>query len=416
MKKSIQKSIIKGEIVAPPSKSLMIRALTGALMSEGFSVILNPIICNDTSAAIDIIKSLGANVEQSSESILIKGALHKEAVDIDCIESALCARLFSAIAPLLAKDIRIIGKGSLLNRNLSDVTNNLISLGIICESSNGRLPFSIKGDYKINEIKVDCSKSSQFLTGLLFALPLCNHDTIINVDNLISKPYINLTIDILCNFGIKIEHKEFKRFYIEGNQKYTPVNIIIEGDWSNSAFLLVAGAIAGNVSVKGLNINSMQGDKNILEILDKAGAYISIKEDSIQIMQSKLTAFEFDLTDTPDLFPPIVSLACYCNGVSKIHGANRLVNKESNRLNALISEFSKLAVKIFLKENTLFIEGGKLKGCDVDSHNDHRIAMALTIAGLTSEEPIIINNAECISKSYPSFYDDMKILGGNIHE
>ncbi|MFH1049911.1 MAG: 3-phosphoshikimate 1-carboxyvinyltransferase [bacterium] len=416
MKKFIHTSVIDGEIQAPSSKSYTIRAFAGALLSDGHSIILNPSICEDTKSALAIIEELGAEVEHSKNSIRIKGRLNKKKHILDSGESALCLRLFSALAPLFSIDITITGQGSLLKRNFTDVEQSLKAAGINCESNDGFLPIKINGKYGKSEIDIDSSRSSQFLSGLLFALPILDFNTTINVSTLQSKPYINLTLEILKQFGIKINHTDFKEFNISGNQKYNSTNIIVEGDWSNSSFLLVAGAISGNVKIKGLNINSLQGDRNILQIIDRAGAFITINEDNIEIKKGVLRSFNYNASDTPDLFPPLVSLATACEGISKIVGTDRLLNKESNRLKTLISEFSKLGINIFEQDNTLFVEGGNIRGAEVDSHHDHRIAMALAVAGLTSDKPVIINNAECVSKSYHDFYKDLKIIGGKIDE
>ncbi len=416
MKKSIHTSVIDGEIQTPQSKSYTIRALAGALLSEGHSIILNPSICEDTKSAFAIIEELGAEVEHSKNSILVKGGLNKKNHVLDCGESALCVRLFSALAPLFDDDITIIGQGSLLNRNFTDVEQSLISAGVNIVSNLGYLPINIQGNYSKYNFGINSSISSQFLSGLIFALPTLNFDSKIIVNNLQSKPYINLSLEILKQFGIKIKHTDFQEFNISGNQKYNSTSITVEGDWSNASFLLVAGAISGYVKIKGLNINSLQGDRNILQILDRAGAFITINEDNIEIKKGVLKSFNYNASDTPDLFPALVSLASACQGISKIIGTDRLVNKESNRLEALISEFSKLGINIFEQENTLFVEGGDINGAEVETHNDHRIAMALAVAGLTSEEHVIIDNSECISKSYPDFYNDLKIIGGNIDE
>ena len=416
MRKYIHTSVISGEISATPSKSYTIRALAGALLSEGYTVITNPAICDDTNAALCILADLGAAYEHSNDSILVKGGSNAGKKILDCGESALCVRLFSAIVPLLNNDMTIMGHGTLQLRNFSELEQSLNSAGLKCESMGGYLPLNIRGNYTKDKFSIDCSISSQFLSGLLFALPTLNFDTSIHVVNLNSKPYIDLTMKILNQFGINIQHKDLKEFKISGNQKYQSTKLVVEGDWSNAAFLLVAGAIAGSVKVSGLSINSYQGDKKILEILDKAGALISIDNDFIKITKNKLKAFEYDASDTPDLFPPLVSLAVNCEGISKIIGTERLVNKESNRMNALLSEFTKLGINITNLDNTLYIEGGDIHGCEVESNNDHRIAMAFAVAGLNSDVPVIIDNTECVTKSYPEFFNDLKKIGGNIHE
>jgi 3-phosphoshikimate 1-carboxyvinyltransferase len=208
-------------------------------------------------------------------------------------------------------------------------------------------------------------------------------------------------------FGGKVEHQNYETFFIEGNQKYTAKELTIEGDWSSAAFLLVAGLIAGRMEVKGLNADSNQGDKLIMSVIQQAGGKLTINENSIVSEKSNLNPFEFDATDCPDLFPPLVSMAVYCNGISVISGTERLIDKESNRAETLKAEFEKVGIDISLVDNKMYIKSGVMKGASTDSHNDHRIAMALAIAALGSDEEITINNADCVNKSYPFFFKDI---------
>ena len=250
-------------------------------------------------------------------------------------------------------------------------------------------------------VVVDVSESSQFLTGLLIALPLCEKDSVVTVKNLKSRPYVDMTLGIARKFGARITETN-GAFAINGNQKYSALNCDIEGDWSGAAFMLVANEIAGKgkVRVNGLDKNPAQADKEILTALERCG--------------TKLSSFEFDATNCPDLFPPLVALACNCNGTSRIIGVDRLRHKESDRATVLVEEFEKLGAKLRINGNALEIIGTKLKGGTVNSHGDHRIAMACAIAALNATSGVTIQNAEFVSKSYSEFFTDLRSLGVNL--
>jgi 3-phosphoshikimate 1-carboxyvinyltransferase len=225
-----------------------------------------------------------------------------------------------------------------------------------------------------------------------------------------------MTIQILKSFGITVDNLEYKLFRITGNQKYIPNNYTIEGDWSGGAFLIVAGAINGNLTIEGLRTDSKQSDRAIIGALTSAGAQMKISESQIEISRSTLKAFNFDATESPDLFPPLVALASYCKGVSTIKGVSRLIYKESNRAVALKEEFGKMNIIIEVKDDVMSVTGGTPTGARVDSHEDHRIAMAVAVAALAATEKVYIHDSQCIGKSYPDFFDDIRHLGATVHE
>jgi 3-phosphoshikimate 1-carboxyvinyltransferase len=248
------------------------------------------------------------------------------------------------------------------------------------------------------------------------ALPLATGNSEIRVNNLKSKPYIDMTIQILKSFGITVENLDYNLFRIKGNQKYVPHSYIVEGDWSGAAFLLVAGAINGQLCVRGLRSDSMQSDKSIVNALEKAGAHIISGEDQIEITRSELKAFEFDATESPDLFPPLVALASYCEGKSTIKGVSRLIYKESDRAKAIKEEFGKMGIKIEIDDDLMYVIGGKPQGARVESHDDHRIAMAIAITSLGASGKVSIRDSQCVAKSYPGFFDDLRHVGAIVHE
>jgi len=424
MQAIISPSKISGTIQAAASKSAMQRACAAALIRNGETVLSNPGFSADDKAALDIIQQLGAKVEIKNDKIIVHSiGVSPVANEINCGESGLSIRMFTPIAALSKKEIKITGGGSLQKRPMLFFDEVLPQLDVKFESNNGFLPLIVKGPLRPKNILVDGSQSSQYLTGLLFAYSALNaSDVTITVKNLASKPYINLTLDVLKAFGLKIPvNRIYQEFYFDSsaaNCKLQTVNYSIEGDWSGAAFLLVAGAIAGNVIVKGLNVFSSQADKAILEVLSQTGAIMSITDAQIEISTSPLVvggkAFHFNAQNCPDLFPPLVALAAFCEGTSVIEGVHRLEYKESNRALTLKEEFEKMGVEIKLQDDLMIIKGGnKITGGLVNSHNDHRIAMACAVAALRADGKVTIDGAEAVNKSYPQFWEHLQHLQTN---
>jgi 3-phosphoshikimate 1-carboxyvinyltransferase len=413
--KWIRPSKISGTLRTPASKSMMLRATAAALLSKGESQIINPSFCDDALAGLRVAGALGGYVEREGQLVTIKGGRSLQKTVLNCNESGLCMRMFTPVAALYNRKITITGTGSLMARPMEIVERPLNQLGAYCKTNNGFPPIHVKGPIKGGKIRIDGFISSQFLTGLLMALPLCQEDSELIVNDLKSKPYVTMTLFLLDQFGISIHsEKDLNRFFIEGNQFFKNTTCQIEGDWSAAAFLLVAGAISGKVKVSNLQPHSLQADKRILEVLELTGAELSIMKDTVSAEQSQLKAIEFDATDCPDLFPPLVALACSCSGRSRIAGVKRLKHKESDRAHTLLTEFSKIGAKIMITGDWMEIEGIRLKGGIIESHNDHRIAMAGAVAGLNTENGVFIDGWKCVSKSYPCFFEDLKSLGGNI--
>ena len=417
----IQPSIISGRVTAPASKSSMQRACAAALLKEGDTIISNPGKSNDDLAAVDVIQKLGARVKQSGNELLISSSgVDTVSSEINCGESGLGLRMFAPIAALSSQQIILNGSGSLLQRPMNFFDEIFPLLKIQIHSNHGMLPIKIKGPLQPADITIDGSLSSQFLTGLLMAYAkACTKAVTIKVNDLKSKPYVDLTLQVMKLFGWRVENDNYKEFHFDPatNHQLQTINYLVEGDWSGAAFLLVAGAIAGEIIVDGLDINSAQADKAILSALKKAGAKISVDNNKISIMPVALKPFYFDATDCPDLFPPLVALAAYCTGTSSIKGVTRLTHKESNRALSLQEEFKKMGVEIEVKGNYMLITGNeKLNGAIVQSHHDHRIAMACAVAALNATGETTIHNAEAINKSYPDFYDHLQKLNANVQK
>lgn len=432
---TIHPASITGKINAPASKSSMQRACAAALLYNGTTLIRLPGNSNDDKAALEIIQQLGAKVCFNEDSISIESnGVQPIANIINCGESGLGIRMFTPILALSDQEFTVEGSGSLKGRPLHFFEDVLPHLGVSLTSLNGYLPISVKGPLKPTNIAVDGTLSSQYLTGLLFAYSAANASNCkIHVKGLKSKPYIDLTLSVMKAFGMRTPvNKEYTDFYFEEvaveepikkfvnkttaiNYPKNPIQYTVERDWSGGAFLLVAGAIAGNIIVNHLDMGSTQADKAIIEALLAAQAGVAIDAKSISLTPATLVAFDFDATDCPDLFPPLVALAAYCEGITTIHGVHRLKHKESNRGITLQEEFAKMGVKIECDDDIMRIHGGgQLNGAVVSSRHDHRIAMACAIAALGATGSTTIEDAEAINKSYPDFFSDLRSLQASI--
>jgi 3-phosphoshikimate 1-carboxyvinyltransferase len=412
-----------GIIQAPASKSSMQRACAAALVTTGKSIIKNPGESNDDKAALDIIQKLGATINIHNGELMVSSeGVIPVADTIDCGESGLSIRMFTPVAAVSKKAVTITGTGSLLTRPMNVFDAILPQLNVQVKSNEGKIPLHIQGPLIPRNITVDGSLSSQFLTGILMAYAAANASNVtITVNNLKSKPYIDLTLDVMKQFNLKLPlNKNYYEFYFDEKphkNSFTVKQYTVEGDWSGGAFLLVAGAVAGNITIKALNIFSTQADKKILEALRDCGCKLSINDDAIEVATPPLgmQAFHFNATDCPDLFPPLVTLAAYCKGKTVIEGVSRLAHKESDRATTLQQEFGKMGLQIILQGDLMIIEGGvQLKGALVHSHHDHRIAMACAVAALKAKGDTTINEAGAINKSYPHFYDHIKLLGAAV--
>jgi 3-phosphoshikimate 1-carboxyvinyltransferase len=415
MKVKITPSKIGGKIEAIPSKSIMHRALICAALAKGTSRIDNMLFSQDIIATIKGLEQLGAKIEIFENYVIVNGIeTAPQKATIDCNESGSTLRFLIPIALALETNTTFNGKGKLPTRPIDTYINAFETKGVSFEYNN-TMPFSVSGKLQSGEFEIEPDISSQFITGLLFALPLLDGDSTILINGeLQSKPYVDITIDVLKEFGIVVIEQE-NGYSIKGNQNFKPKDYTVEGDYSQAAFFLVAGALSEKIEVRNLNPNSKQGDKHIVEILKTAGANVEVKENSVIVSPNKLKGFEVDVCQIPDLVPILAVLASLCMGQSKIYGAERLKIKESDRLVAISEGINNLSGFVESFDDRLEILGTNfLYGGEVDSFNDHRIAMAITIASVFCEGEIIIEDAECINKSYPEFFNDFNKLGGKV--
>ncbi len=407
-------SLLNGEVKAPPSKSLSHRALICAALSKGESTINNIIYSKDIIATIDALKLLGAKFEKDHDKIIINGVKRVKHVfkDIDCNESGSTLRFLIPLFSLSDKAITFTGAPSLIKRPQTIYQEIFRKDGNSFEITDNKI--MVNGSIKAREYFLKGNVSSQFFSGLMFALPLLEKSSTIYIDGFLeSKSYLDLTISTLKVFGIKILELE-NGYFIEGNQTYTSAEYTVEGDYSQAAFHLVGGAISGHVAISNLSFNSFQGDKIIIEYLKQMKSKLVFMENGYITELSITYGATLDIGDCPDLGPIIALLAALSKGKSTITNISRLRIKESDRVFSTVSTLKALGAKISTTENEILITGTPyLKGgVTIDSFNDHRIAMMVSIAALRCEEPIILTNANAVTKSYPTFYDDYKLLGG----
>ncbi|MGH4117577.1 3-phosphoshikimate 1-carboxyvinyltransferase [Clostridium sp.] len=415
----ITPSNIQGKISVPPSKSLSHRAIIAAGLANDNSNIENVVFSEDILATCSAMGALGVSVTKGGGNVMINGKkfLSITQNEIDCAESGSTLRFLIPIALLTESEFTFTGRGRLVARPLTPYYKIFQEQGIKYSSSGG-LPLTVQGKLKAGVYKLPGNISSQFITGLLFALPLLKGDSkIIVTTELESKAYVDLTIDVLSKFSVHIENVGYNEINITGNQKYIARNYRVEGDFSQAAFWLVAGVLGGEIQCEDMNINSLQGDKAIVDIIMRMGGNISIEQGKIKVSKSKTHGVIIDASEFPDLVPILAVLASLSKGTTKIINAGRLRIKECDRLKAMATELTKLGGNVVETEDGLIIHGKEnLRGGTVDSYNDHRIAMSLSIASIRCSKPVIITDSACIKKSYPEFYKDFVMLGGKVNE
>ncbi len=414
MKIKISPSSVSGYIKIHGSKSELIRALTAAMLAEGVSTIHNVSKAEDVKSTVSFLRQCGAECRCEEDSYKVKGnPVFPQ--KIFCGESAFLFRIAVPLAAAFGGSVKISGKNSIFRRPVDMMKSPLEKAGVCFSSASGFPPVEIAGKMKPGVFHVDGGRTSQFLSGLLMSLPLLSEDSQIFAENIVSKPYVEMTIRILSEFGIDIECKGDGEFFIPGKQRYCSSEFHVEGDYSGAAFFLVAGAICGKISVSGLNPYSEQGDRAVLDYLKAAEVRTVCQKTSITVKKSSPVAFEADLTHTPDLFPPLVTLAVFAEGSSFLHGVHRLNEKESDRAEELVKGFNFLGGYLEIKDNTMIVHGGRgLSGGHVKSAGDHRLAMAYSVAALGAEKSITVEGCEHVKKSFPDFFDILDKIGGDI--
>ncbi|MFC1915447.1 3-phosphoshikimate 1-carboxyvinyltransferase [Chloroflexota bacterium] len=416
MKVSLSKSELKGNVIAPPSKSYTIRGLMCAALAKGESELIHLLSSDDTRAAISVLNRIGVRVYQEGDWWQVtSGDLHEPDTDLFCGESAATLRFMTAICSIIPGKCRLVVGPSLARRPVKPLVQALRHLGVDCYSQGEVAPVVVNGGkLKGGMAELPGNISSQFLSALLLIAPFAEEGMRIRLTTpLESKPYILMTMDCLEKFGINIKYsKTLGEFEITG-QKYKPARYVIEGDWSSASYFLALGAVCGEVVVENLNPKSLQGDKMVLSFLKDMGALVKTKQNSVGVKMSRLKAVRADLSDCIDLLPTMAVLAAAAEGVSEFTGIERARLKESNRVAAVKEGLEKMGLKVTEERNRLFIFGSNPRGAVIDSKDDHRIAMAFSILG-SLVGGTTINGAECVNKTFPEFWDILRSIGGKV--
>ncbi len=402
-----------GSVTAPPSKSYAHRAFLAAALAGGDSVVENAGINRDVLVTLDAVRKLGVDVKFSGEVAYISGFGGKSLADspvIDCGESGSTLRFLAPVLAMVGGGV-LTGAQNLLDRPMQ-VYEKLFSLhGSCCQKTqNG---YKIGGPLKGGSYTLVGDVSSQFISGLLYALPLAKEDSVLQVQPPFeSKNYVDMTLQVLADFGITVHHPDEYTFVIPGGQSYRPAHYTVEGDWSSAAFFAVLGALRGKVTCTGLRSDSLQADRNILQIVADFGAKVNVLPDGFTVEAADLMGQKVDISNCPDLGPVIMCLGVLSHGCTTVSGAARLAYKESNRLEAMTTELQKIGGNVTADGKTVDITGGFTPPSDViDSHNDHRVVMSMAIAGAVLDSGIVIKNANVCDKSYPEFFEDLNALG-----
>ncbi len=411
----ITRSRLEGTVKAISSKSDAHRILIAAALSDKKTVIHCNSDSEDIKATVGCLEALGAKITRDGDVITVIPVENSEKkATLDCRESGSTLRFLLPVAAALGKDAVITGSGRLPSRPIVPLRNEMEKKGVTF-TPPWQFPIEISGGLQSGEYTLKGNVSSQFVTGLLFALPLLDGDSSIRLlPPVESRSYINMTVNTLSKFGITVTEKD-DTYYIKGSQKYiSPEEIFVEGDWSNAAFFLCAGAINGDVTVTGLDFNSLQGDKKIVDILNRMGADVKADGDGVRVKSAELHGVQIDASDIPDLVPVLsVTAANAKSGITVVTNAERLRLKESDRLQAICESLTRLGnVNAQTDDGLVVWCDEKISGGEVSSYSDHRMVMSAAVAALGSSGEITVREAQAVSKSYPNFFEDYKMLGG----
>jgi len=414
MKISLHKSQLKGSLAAPPSKSYTIRGLMAAALARGQSRLADPLTSDDTEAAWDVLGQVGVGLSRSEGSWQVQGNRLKEpAEDLFCRDSAATMRFMTAICSLMPGRSRLVPGPSLALRPIQPLLEALGQMGVSCRTEDSAVVVD-GGHLRGGAVEMAGDISSQFISALLLVSPLAEEGATIRLTTpLASKPYIRMTLDTMNHFGVAVTASADMYQFAVSPQAYRPASFAVEGDWSSASYFLALGATAGQISVKNLNRNSLQGDKIVLNLLKEMGARVDLNGDTVTVNRSGLTAITTDLADSIDLLPTVAVMAALAEGHSVLNGISRARLKESNRVAAVAEGLGRMDIGVTEAEDRLTIDGGRPRGAIIDSHGDHRIAMAFAILGATIGGTTI-EGAECVAKTYPGFWQNLKKVGGRL--
>lgn len=409
MKVLIRPSILTGNIIAPPSKSYSHRAIILASLARGKSVIRDFLLSDDIKTTIKACILLGTVIKWNGNAIEVEGTggnfpVKNSLISIDCSQSGTTMRLMTAVAALSNTKVTLTGEKRLLKRPIGELVKVLKILGkdIIAKDNNQLPPVTtLGGVFEGGKVTLLGSISSQFISALLLIAPFGIKDTVLFVKNLKSEPYVDITMDLMKTFGVNVE-KKGNTFHVKCGQTYNAINYEVEGDFSSASYFFAANAVTGsNISVNNLNNQSVQGDRYIIEIIK-------------QMKEKCLNTFEIDMGNYPDIVPTIAIVAAAMKGLTMISNIDHLRTKESDRIKSIEDGLQRMGIKTKSKKECLTIVGGTLHGAEIDTYNDHRIAMSFAVAGLCAKGNTVINDAQVVNKSYPDFWNDLKKLGADI--
>lgn len=408
MKYTVKKANYRGEVHIPSSKSDAQRAILLASLSKGTTVLYNCGNSKDELSMLSSCQQMGAIINhEGNGTYKITGPIQSFST-LTVGESGLGLRLLTAIASLQCDWVTITGEGSLLTRSHTFFEQYFPMMGAQVELTEGKLPIRVKGPLKSGSFTVNGSESSQYISGLLIALTQVVGDSVLTVENQTSTPYIAMTLQALQQFGCVISVQN-NSYTVQGGQFLKANSYTIESDWSSASYWIVAAALGMPLTIKGLSMQSLQADKKLLNALKQASCRISVTEEGLKIDGTNRMPLHVDCTHSPDLFPALVAYASLTNGRSVLKGVHRLANKESDRGKVLVEEFIKLGVQLHIAGDEMIIKGSnKICFAEVSSHNDHRIAMCLAIVAAITGEPLVIDQAQAVDKSYPHFWQQLE--------
>lgn len=418
MKISIKRSEISGIAQTPSSKSYTIRGLMCAALARGTSEIIKPLSSDDTDAALGVLSKIGVQFTMGKDIWKINGyGFHAPKEDLFCRDSATTLRLMTAVCALVPGSCRLTAGPTLSKRPIKTLVNALNQWGVEAFCHGEVAPVMVKGgNFKGGLTEIQGNVSSQYVSALLLISSLAREKSKIRLTtSLESNPYVMMTIECLRSFGIQIDCSEYLKEFESYPQTYRPTRYKVEGDWSSASYLLGLGAVGGEIKVQNLNLQSLQGDKSIVALLRDMNASIEVGVDSVKVNRNKLKAIKANLNDCIDLLPTAAVLAALAQGTSEFFGIQRARLKESDRISAVKEGLERTGIRVIEEPDRLMITGGKLRDAVIDTKNDHRIAMAFSLLGVANGG-ITIEGAECVSKTYPEYWDMLRSLGVKLNE
>ena len=416
MRVSVSRSEINGKVAAPPSKSYTVRALMCAAMARGVTEIVRPLSSDDTDVASEVLGKVGVRIVPGQTACRVYGGeFQAPPTELFCRESAATLRFMTALCALVPGECRLAMARTLWRRPIKPLVEALKLLGVNCYTRDARhLVLVHGGRLRGGVTSLPGDISSQFVSALLLIAPLADEGMTIRLTTpLESRPYVLMTLECLEDFGVKVTYSHDLQEFRSLKQAYRSCKYTVEGDWSSASYLLAMGALAGQAEVSNLSPRSLQADKALVYFVPSMGAPVSLSGNSVTVRKAPLRAIKADLADCIDLLPTIAALAAAAEGTSELSGIGRARLKESDRVAALREELPKLGVPVVEEADRLIITGGELHGGTVSSHGDHRIAMSLSLLGLVTDG-VTIEGAECVAKTFPTYWDVLASLGGQV--